>query len=319
MHAHDLSLLVVDDEDVILELMQDLLLDDVKALYLASDGKEALEILKSHQIDVVITDIEMPRIDGLQLSESIREYDQHLPIIALSAYDYTHYLKEGYRSGINLYHTKPLYSIDKILEDCIKLKEVYQEINFNKKEIKRLHEENEKLLVETVKDFMTGLYNRKGIVENFQARLKSSIRSSIPFAIVLADIDNFKKINDIYGHNVGDKVICDISNVFKKEIRENDLVGRWGGEEFVIALEFSKQEDITNLLERIRQIIDEKIYVKETNITVSFGYTIFTPPKVSPIDLDCKSLIHDADKALYRAKEQGKNCIVFYGDSEAYH
>ncbi len=159
-------------------------------------------------------------------------------------------------------------------------------------------------------DPLTGLLNRRAMDEILEHNLRISIIAEEPFTIAMADIDNFKKINDEYGHLVGDCVLKNIAKIIKEHLRKSDFVFRYGGEEFLILLPSTKKEDAYHVLERIRKIIEEstiKCEKYDINITISIGLESTIPNK----NTDMSIIIENADIKLYQAKKSGKNKIVY--------
>jgi diguanylate cyclase (GGDEF)-like protein len=310
----ELSLLIVEDEDPVRMMMLELLGDEVGTVHGAANGVEALAMLERLTVDAIITDIEMPMMGGLELARQVRMTDAHLPIVALSAYDHTEYLKEGYRAGVDIYHTKPIFDIDIIVDDCLKLCKEYRAIRQDREELATMARENEQLRNHALRDSLTGIYNRDGVSEHFNMLLGISSRTVEPMTVVMIDIDDFKPINDTYGHNIGDAVICKVAEVLEAHTREADLVGRWGGEEFIMILSFTDEAGVTTLLERIRAQIDSSVSANDLPVTVSIGYTVFDPASCD-VRPECHScLVEQADAAMYRAKAAGKNCIIGHRD-----
>ncbi len=160
--------------------------------------------------------------------------------------------------------------------------------------IDRLHSE-----VRT--DGLTGLYNKESFWVLFQEYMQTSKRSNASFALLMLDIDNFKKINDTHGHVLGDSFLKEIGKSLEQSLREQDLVGRYGGEEFIILLKDIGEEGAYRIGERVRRNI-EKIQIQDISTTISIGIATF--PEDSE---NGKNLLEIADKNLYRAKKAGKN------------
>lgn len=170
-------------------------------------------------------------------------------------------------------------------------------------------------------DELTGLFNRRGLTEEaeHQFRLVSFGTTGverrtgfqIPFSIIFFDIDDFKKLNDVYGHNAGDMALKAVAHVLKKNLRDGDLYGRWGGEEFLVALLGANQERAFVIAEKIRgALANFKFFVdgKRISLTASFGTATYEKEK------NLHGLIERADKAMYRAKEAGKNQVISSSD-----
>jgi len=152
-------------------------------------------------------------------------------------------------------------------------------------------------------DHLTGLYNRNKFLELYLSSYKTMEERGNSMSLIIVDIDYFKKINDIYGHNVGDEVLVNISHELQKTLRNIDIVCRWGGEEFVILLPATEIDDAVFLAEKLRNHIHKLEIDKVGEVTASFGVA-----KVNKGD-DIKSVVERADKALYEAKDSGRNCV----------
>lgn len=163
---------------------------------------------------------------------------------------------------------------------------------------------NSKYEEQAIHDELTGLLNRHA----FKTRYKSFIDAKLPFTIVMCDIDDFKDINDKYGHLAGDTVLKELSKIFLENVRGYDDVYRWGGEEFLIILQTNQANAIT-VMERIRQLVEEttfKYEKKNMHITISIGITQFRQ------DFDDITIISATDSVLYKSKQEGKNKITIY-------
>jgi diguanylate cyclase (GGDEF)-like protein len=164
-------------------------------------------------------------------------------------------------------------------------------------EIKRLSEE----------DYLTKLYNRRKIHEIIETEIKRSRRYNSAFAVLLLDIDDFKMINDTFGHNAGDKVLIQFSSIIGQTVRESDIAGRWGGEEFLVICPETTTEGAISLAEKIRYNIENYTFEEAGNITASIGVA------GAQHGDNVKSLIFRADEALYSSKKAGKNRVTVGG------
>lgn len=154
------------------------------------------------------------------------------------------------------------------------------------------------------RDPLTNLYNRYKFSKLFELSHQSMVEREGVMSLVMVDVDFFKKINDTYGHGVGDKVLVSISELFLSHLREEDIVCRWGGEEFVILLPSTNLQNATALSQKLRAYIEQIDVEMVEIVTASFGVT-----EVRAED-DLKSAVDRADHALYRAKDAGRNCVV---------
>ena len=168
-----------------------------------------------------------------------------------------------------------------------------------------ISEMNEKI----IKDYLTGVYNRRYINERLPMDIKNSIIEGYPLSIIMADIDHFKTVNDTYGHLIGDEVLIDFTKLISKSIRKDiDWIGRYGGEEFLIVLKDIDSENAYIIAEKIRKLVDETIFSYDNvniHITSSFGVHGYKNEK-----LNLEELISQVDKKLYIAKTSGRNKTI---------
>jgi len=160
--------------------------------------------------------------------------------------------------------------------------------------IKRLSEE----------DYLTKLYNRRKTHETIESEIVRSKRYNSPFSLILLDIDDFKNINDSYGHNIGDGVLVRFSSIIRQTIRETDIAGRWGGEEFLVICPETTVDGASSLAEKLRSSIENSVFKGTAKITTSIGVT------GTHHGDSVNRIINRADKALYSAKQAGKNRVT---------
>lgn len=166
-----------------------------------------------------------------------------------------------------------------------------------------LKEKNQELEHLTITDYLTQIYNRKKLDEYFESEIIRSARTTDSFAIILLDIDYFKRINDTYGHLVGDQVLVDFAAIMSQNIRKSDIVGRWGGEEFLILCPSSTENGAYELAEKLRLTIAEYHFSIDEPLTASLGVTSYSKGDTK------EKMTSRADEALYRAKAAGRNCV----------
>ena len=165
-------------------------------------------------------------------------------------------------------------------------------------------------------DALTGFYNRRQLEERIKQEIASSQRQKTPLCAIMTDIDYFKKVNDTYGHAVGDMVLKTVARVMRSQLREYDVAGRYGGEEFALLLPFTKLKEAKMVAERLRHAIETTIIdisdinpdseEKEINVTISLGIY-----ELKSTDNE-EDLLKNADKALYQAKGTGRNRVIVY-------
>jgi len=155
----------------------------------------------------------------------------------------------------------------------------------------------------SVTDKLTRLYNRVKVDEELKKQMHNFKRYGCHCSIILIDIDNFKEVNDKHGHLTGDNVIIELANILKYNTRKNDIVGRWGGEEFLIICPNTDIKNTATLAEKLRKSFEVRSYKNITNQTISIGVSCFTE------NLEINQVLENADRALYRSKTNGKNQV----------
>ncbi len=259
-------------------------------------GEEAIGMLNTHpDFSMVITDYNMPVMNGLELTSEIRkDYNKsELCIIAISSNDNEEvnalFLKQGANDFIKKPFSKEEFSCR--INNSI---EALENIQFITNHANR--------------DFLTGLYNRRYFYANMQEYIEDTKESGEQFAVAIIDIDNFKYINDTYGHDGGDKIITSVSEILRINTSYRDIVARFGGEEFCVALKNINKYSALDILERLRQEIQKFDFnVDATNqikITISIGAALHN-------DDTLDETINQADMMLHNAKQNGKNQIIF--------
>ncbi len=163
-------------------------------------------------------------------------------------------------------------------------------------------EYEEKLKQLATYDSLTGLYNRYMIEEFLEKEIEKSKRHNIPLSVIMCDIDDFKKINDTYGHMFGDKVLKELARIMKENLRKSDAIGRWGGEEFIIIAPYTNVYGAQRLAEKIKTLI-ENTQIEDISVTISCGVAEYRYSE------SLKDLFKRVDEALYLAKKKGKNTV----------
>jgi len=170
----------------------------------------------------------------------------------------------------------------------------------------------ERLQRESAFDYLTELYNRRFGMRKLREMVVLAERESKPVSIAMVDIDDFKKVNDTYGHLAGDYILREIAKIIRENIRESDLAMRYGGEEFLIAFYDADGELSFPALERIRSLVENHEFVfegKRIDVTVSIGVAVFSPEEKVSVE----EIVERADRSLYDAKRSGKNRVVEFG------
>lgn len=270
-----------------------------------TDGEAAWQVLQQQQPPrILLIDWEMPKLNGLQLCQRIRSYTNSDPayIIMLTARTETVDVVAALDMGANEYITKPfnLTELQARIQVGKRMLDLQQELNDAK----------ELLAYKANYDVLTGLLNRRAIMEALNKEISRSFRQQQSLCIALTDVDFFKQVNDSYGHLAGDHVLFEMAQRISEQLRPYDSVGRYGGEEFLILFN-SQIEGAKIVFERVRQVIANSAfkYQQHTlNITISCGFTVFNPPRDKR---ESMKLFDTADRALYQAKEHGRNKVIY--------
>lgn len=207
--------------------------------------------------------------------------------------------KSGYRVPVSV-KTFPLYDND---QNIVAAVEVFTDISFRKNQ----YEENIELKKIMQVDELTGVYNRKFLEFQLNNSINETKEFNNTFGILFIDIDHFKSINDTYGHNTGDGVLQVIANTIRLNLRPEDIIGRWGGEEFIAIIKTNSIDVLKEIAERIRQLVENSSYKNNNlsiHVTISLGGTIFDGSD------SLKALIEKADKNMYISKHSGRNKIT---------
>jgi diguanylate cyclase (GGDEF)-like protein len=298
------SVLIIDDSDAVRERIINTLesFDLFTRYHEADDGLEGIKKLHSSPVDVILCDLEMPRIDGFKFLSMIKARPdlQDMPVIILTGMNDRELKIKGLEQGASDYITKPFDPEELVARVRIHLK------------IKRLQDDlrrsNELLLELSNTDHLTGLFNRRYLMEALEKEFQRSLRKGGPLSLIMLDIDHFKAVNDTYGHLQGDVVLQRVALQLQKELRSYDIASRYGGEEFVAVLPDATLKEALFVAERVRQSVLETGFngvLSPLSITVSLGVASFPTPDCTTVD----HFIKLADDALYRAKANGRNRV----------
>lgn len=270
----------------------------------AEDGLEGFKKLLSSPVDIILCDLEMPRIDGFKFLSMLKSRPdlQNLPVIILTGMNDRERKIKGLELGASDYITKPFDS-----EELVARVKVHLKIKKLQDELKR---SNELLLELSNTDHLTGLFNRRFMMEALDKEVQRNFRKGGTLSLIMLDIDHFKQVNDDFGHLQGDVVLQKVALQVRKELRSYDCAARYGGEEFVAILPDSSLKESVFVADRIRLAIQGTKFngaLDKLSLTVSLGVASF--PKEHGLTSD--GFIKLADDALYRAKTNGRNRVEF--------
>jgi len=412
----NLTLLYVEDDAATRKTIGEVLALKVQNLYLAKDGVEALEIFKKNRIQLVLSDYQMPNMNGAELCSHIKEINSSVSFILLTAYNDTTLLIDAINSGVDKFLQKPIeskklfgtlenayekimkdfelekltvclqeaedvaklsyWSVDierkKIMfsqeakelftlsgedieykdflnyikeEDRAKFLEIFQESIYIDKSINEVvaikipyknisyiniatkgwrssvcgtkhvvglfqdvtnyEVQKLRLLKEIHSDPMLNIANKSFLKSELENLIKLSKRYGHSIGVIFFDIDNFKSFNDNYGHLVADDLLVELADLIKQNIRQSDLFGRWGGDEFVLVCGYSSQDASIELANKIRKKVATHNWRCKASVTVSMGLAFYKKGD------DASALINRADSKMYKAKKNGKNRVHY--------
>ncbi len=292
-------ILIVDDVTTNLKVAADVLKDNYQ-LSMAKSGAQALEFLKKAKPDLILLDVRMPGMDGYETLEHIKANSDtaNIPVVFLTVDDQRESEIKGLKMGAMDFILKPfepeimLSRIEKILQ----IEDLRRNLSNSAK-----------------KDPLTGLWNRKFLEDDIEKYFITKNKG----VFLLCDIDNFKFVNDTYGHVFGDNVLCNFAKILRSNVGPRDMAGRIGGDEFAVFLKGDyTDEEINSYCDMIMKAVHNDM--KDPS-ELSYNPSISIGISVSPDDgIDFYTLYHRADKALYYVKQNGKDSYHYYKQREEY-
>ena len=298
-------ILIVDDSQTNISLVQGYLHRIGLLSHSARSGQETIELAKTIQPDLILLDVMMPGLDGLQVCRLLKKdpVTSDIPIIFLSARSEVDQKVLGISIGAVDYITKPFNP---------------SELEIRLRSALRTKALQDELASQAKTDALTGLYNWRYFYEILSREVDRSRLSSEPLSLILADLDMFKVVNDTYGHQTGDKVLCDLGAMICKNARPTDYVARYGGDELAMVLPVTGLRDAKRLAERLRRSSSEMTFGdRNFNIDISCSIGVAT---LGPGDKgSAEALVRMADEALYAAKNSGRNQVCVWSPAQKAH
>ena len=292
----DDSVLIAEDDSVGRMILQTWLKTWGFRVVVAKNGIEAWDILQQeHSPELLILDWVMPGIDGLELCRRVRQRQQSAYILLVTANDEKREIVNGLEAGADDYLTKPFDT---------------DELRARLRVGQRMLSLHRQLRFQATHDTLTGIWSRGATLDMLRRELERAARGQASTGVLMLDLDRFKNINDTRGHLGGDGVLKEVVRRIAQTVRAYDVVGRYGGEEFLIMLPGCDRDKIQETAERIRTTVaGSPIQVAGSEIfaTVSIGGAVAPPGKVSS-----REILAHADAALYRAKAAGRNCVAMH-------
>ncbi|MBI9085606.1 MAG: diguanylate cyclase [Desulfobacterales bacterium] len=294
----DNRILIVDDDAAIRESMHEFVQRSGFQAFSAASAEEALDLLRTEAIHVVITDIILPGKDGLELTDRIKA-DYDIDVIVMTGYSGDYSYEEAVNKGASDFVFKPV----RFEELLLRLKRVLKERQLKKERDRMLG----KLQNLAITDGLTKLYNSRHFYSQLETEMGRSNRYRHALALLMLDIDHFKLYNDTYGHLEGDKVLVRMSEVIQSCLRTMDSAYRYGGEEFTIILPETGGEEAHHVAQRIRKTIETQDFNPEpgasVTVTVSTGVTQYAHGE------EASAFVQRADQAMYTSKQKGRNQV----------
>lgn len=290
------NILVVDDEEVMRSLLRDVLSEAGYKVDAVSCGEEAIGKIQQGQFSIVITDLKMPGMNGIEILKKVKAINSDTCVIAITAYPSIESVLQVMREGAYDYIVKPfnVEEIKLVIRRAVERQYLLQEAS--QKEFYREL---------SILDGLTGVYNHRHFQEVLPREIERAKRYKFSVSILMIDLDDFKKYNDTYGHLAGDKILQAFAEFFVGAIRAVDMAFRYGGEEFMIICPETPKQEGVEVAKRLLNLTKQKM-----PLSISIGLSCF------PDDASNKEeLIKKADEALYQAKQLGKNRICIFGQN----
>ena len=311
------SILIVDDEEIIRNLLVEHLTDEGFEVTAVPSGEEALNVFRENQDLLVITDIRMGGMSGIELLEKIKKIDQEALVIIITSHAALDSAVAALKVGAYDYIFKPFEDLEQITNVVSRAMEKVRLIRENKELMRNLEQQNLELELSkemfrdlAVRDGLTGLFNHRHFQDLLAMELNRAGRYQRPLCLVMLDVDHFKIYNDTNGHPEGDILLKELAEILRERLRDVDTVARYGGEEFIILIPETDREKGRIVAEEIRRLVENFRFTGGESqplgrVTISLGVAEF------PGDgTDGTSLVKKADEALYRAKNAGRNLVV---------
>lgn len=302
----EFKILIADDDFANIQIILSQLASQDYSITVVDNGIDALKELRKEddKFDLLVLDSMMPRMSGFKVCKIIRKkysaFD--LPIIMMMNKDFEEEINLAFDIGANDYIIKPFFreELQSKIKTLLSLKDAVEHAVMNAKlfgEVKQL----------AITDSLTGINNRRYFFETSEEEFRKAKEFNDSLSVIMVDLDHFKNINDEYGHHAGDMVLKEVASICKLNLRSGDILGRYGGEEFIITLLGTGIDEAYNIAERLRKEIEQhtiKVSGKELKVTISLGLQ-----ELKEYHASFKDIILEADKALYEVKNQGRNSV----------
>jgi two-component system, cell cycle response regulator len=298
------KILAVDDDPQSLKMLSKALEWDGYQVETSSSGRDAIEKIAHWGPQLVLLDVDMPGLNGLETLTFLRSSAEYVSTLFVSAHSGTEDITRGLDAGADDYICKP-YSPMELLARIrchLRIKDIRDELNRANARLKELVDI----------DDLTGLFNMRSLYQKLDYELGRASRYNRAVAVIMMDIDHFKLVNDENDHLFGSFVLSRVGHIVRENIRKVDFAARYGGDEFLLVLTETTPEGAKVFCERLRKIIAETHFFNDKHqrrLTASIGVAI---TKIGNRTIDARTLVRYADRALYQAKESGRNRVESY-------
>ena len=308
-------ILIIEDEPGISGLERRYLEKAGFEVKIAATGREGLMNLgDGRPPDLLIIDLRLPDMPGIEVMQKVKDMGKSIPSIIVTGAGDEKIAVSAMKLGAMDYIIKGPDTIKQLPKTCAEVLRKFSLAEENARlteETKKLNSElleaNRQLCELSRKDELTGLYNRRCLNSLLEREVSKAHRYNIPLSFALLDLDHFKDVNDTYGHPMGDLVLRQFAGVLTGRLRNTDMLGRFGGEEFGLILTGTQVDDAVYVCDELRKLIAAAQFGNKENplrITTSAGVAVLTP------EMDMDVLVETADKSLYRAKKSGRNRVA---------
>jgi diguanylate cyclase (GGDEF)-like protein len=307
--------LLAEDNVTQASIMIDYLEDNGHEVIHVEDATSVFSAVEKHSPDVILLARHISGIDGIHICRSLKNNSETsgIPIIMLTNKSTTSDKVVGLRAGADDYIPEPCdeEELSAVINARLRTKTEWDDL---KKTTRQLREMLTRVETLANVDPLTGLFNRRRFETVIDKEFKRAVRYNLPLSCMMLDIDHFKKVNDSFGHTVGDGVLRQTVNIIENNIRDVDTVARWGGEEFIIMSPNTSKNNALVVADRIRKSMAGQSFpnVAEKKITISIGIADIPDPDINTKE----QLINAADLALYDAKKSGRNRVRLNGSQE---
>lgn len=298
------KILIVDDDITNRDLVAKALEHEGYQVQKAEDGASGLARIQEWKPHLVLLDMNMPGLNGLETLIRLRSSDDYVSVMFVSGNSKRDDIIRGLDAGADDYVTKPF----DLLELLARVRAQLRTKDLNDK----LKRANDRLKELVDIDDLTGLFNMRSLYKKLDFEIERARRYSREVAVIMMDLDHFKRVNDQNDHLFGSHVLAEVGKIIRENIRKVDFAARYGGDEFLVALTETNSQGAQAFANRLRLRIGETIFKNDffsIQLTASLGLAIINP---SEEDIDARSLVRYADRALYKAKEGGRNRVEIF-------